>query len=428
MQPPFKKLVWLPYRTQGMQKGGLYVYKREIKSDLTYFTAVKQSDLMRRGWVFQEWLLSRRIVYYTPYETFMECQSFPPQSICNDTIGKAHDLSEDKATADHSQDILDRPHPDISFKVDTKMRSGSTEREYDIWYLAVTGYSATSLTFPKDHIIAIAGLAIEISKSLVSHCKSNKEPRYFSGLWLQDIHHGLLWRGRIKELRSCSCGAPSWSWAACLGPVQWPKRDERARVLLKVLRPLADALPRVDNNRMAGNESRELRRSRDVDPIFKRVKNTLIVTGVVQSIFMHASALKTCDTTRAVATLTDSWPESQDLDHERAKGRAPEYHLVSATASKGGAGGWAVLDMMHDKWEGVDKGIEVLVLQVQSRTAAAGQTGPRILQFGRKVCDVLLLERAGSDNRFFRIGVGCVSDPVIMEGFKRGEEVVLELI
>ena len=85
---PFKSLARLPYREENeAQHGFFYVYKDDTHVDEKFLSGVWDSDLLKRGWVFQEWILSRRIVYFTPSQIFFECQTKPPKSECQEPVG-----------------------------------------------------------------------------------------------------------------------------------------------------------------------------------------------------------------------------------------------------------------------------------------------------------------------------------------------------
>lgn len=50
----------------------------DVKKD--HMKYVRKSELLTRGWVFQEWLLSRRVVSFTPRGMFLECRSSVPRN------------------------------------------------------------------------------------------------------------------------------------------------------------------------------------------------------------------------------------------------------------------------------------------------------------------------------------------------------------
>lgn len=113
----------------------------------------------------------------------------------------------------------------------------------DFWYRAVESYSAKEITHPEtDRMRAISGVAqaldtlnkhLNSSATAASHQASDGEDKPplvlqdISGLWLCDIHYGLLWEqkeGR-QEYRQ-GFEAPSWSWARLMVPVKWAQRHK----------------------------------------------------------------------------------------------------------------------------------------------------------------------------------------------------------
>ena len=101
----------LPYRDRnGSQKGYFYLQcpgGKAISRD--YKNAVSQSELLRRGWVYQEWLLSRRILAFADYGLFVQCETGYPQSLAGDDVKFIRD-DEDGDEWDTSE------KPDKSFK------------------------------------------------------------------------------------------------------------------------------------------------------------------------------------------------------------------------------------------------------------------------------------------------------------------------
>lgn len=74
------------------------------------------------------------------------------------------------------------------------------------WYSLVNAYFTRDITVKKDVFPAISGLAREIQ------IQTGKT--YDAGIWIEELHGGLLWAtngvGRMSE----ACHAPSWSWAS----------------------------------------------------------------------------------------------------------------------------------------------------------------------------------------------------------------------
>jgi len=89
---------------------------------------------------------------------------------------------------------------------------------YDSWGRLAEDYSSRLITFEKDRLSAIAGLARMFGDAL--------QDRYLAGHWQGDLHYGLTWctyhhmvsrslEAHIRNIRERDYVAPSWSWASC---------------------------------------------------------------------------------------------------------------------------------------------------------------------------------------------------------------------
>ncbi|KXX76165.1 Vegetative incompatibility protein HET-E-1 [Madurella mycetomatis] len=160
------------------------------------------SSINSRGWVFQERILSRRILHFVHGGVFFEDASGTYTTRLFDGIYDAprdvplrlakHPLLEDrKANLD---DAIEKP---------TK------------WYELVEKYTQCDLTYHTDRLPAVEGLA-HYYKHL-----SDEAAVYAHGMWLSSLHQGLLWieTGHLPDKTSSNshgCMAPpppSWSWA-----------------------------------------------------------------------------------------------------------------------------------------------------------------------------------------------------------------------
>jgi hypothetical protein len=87
---------------------------------------------------------------------------------------------------------------------DTEVKN---QRLLSFWYKIVGQYRKRQLTFEKDKFPALSGIAMEMAERI--------NYTYVAGLWLEDIHAGLLWLTEGTCCRNKEYVAPSWSWA-CL--------------------------------------------------------------------------------------------------------------------------------------------------------------------------------------------------------------------
>ncbi|RFU80686.1 het-domain-containing [Trichoderma arundinaceum] len=137
------------------------------------------SPLMKRAWVFQERLLSRRFLVFSPLELVWEC----------------------KCAAESESG-----HPWIARSVREKLLVGEND-------------GSLKLSYPSDVLPAMAGLAKRLSSFF--NCD------YVAGLWRDSFLSGLLWirnqtmlyqeKTRAKDHRRP--GVPSWSWASPGTPI-----------------------------------------------------------------------------------------------------------------------------------------------------------------------------------------------------------------
>jgi hypothetical protein len=87
------------------------------------------------------------------------------------------------------------------------------------WIFIVGAYSEGSLSFSKDKLVALSGLAQMMSKDMDSP--------YVAGMWRKDLEHYLLWN--IQKPKPApqkdSTRGPSWSWASVDGKVMMDHWD-----------------------------------------------------------------------------------------------------------------------------------------------------------------------------------------------------------
>ncbi|KAH6859002.1 heterokaryon incompatibility protein-domain-containing protein [Alternaria rosae] len=153
-----------------------------------------KAPLYARGWVFQERMLSRRIVHFMDEEIWWECrESFHCECGSLEHNGNVFGLNKNSAAEMSEFSSL-----------------GMIETR---WKELVTTYSSKSLTYLSDVFPAIQALA-----KLVP----SKMGRYLAGHWESTLISSLGWCAFMpvpvrKEHREWH--APSWSWAAIQGKV-----------------------------------------------------------------------------------------------------------------------------------------------------------------------------------------------------------------
>ncbi|KAK8023296.1 HET-domain-containing protein [Apiospora marii] len=148
--------------------------------------------LLTRGWVYQERLLSPRVVHFTRCEVLLECSARKAYCEC----GEAADVP-----------TWARKH---------NYRNPWPEKVRSEWNELVGEYSALQLTYTSDKIPALAGIARYYG---TRHRSSFG--RYVAGLWENSLPQDLLWYVKNAEgvTRPEVSPEPSWSWASVTGRI-----------------------------------------------------------------------------------------------------------------------------------------------------------------------------------------------------------------
>jgi len=234
-------LVRLPYRdSAGMQKGHFYVYPRASASQLgsVFEQHLKTSQLLTRGWIFQEWLLSRRIVCFTQSGVYMQCQCR------NETVNNQLGDMAGSAALDYSAEAI------LSTKASLRLELRTAEDIYCGWEAVVEQYSSLTFSYPgKDRIKALLGVANEFARALGrTPCHQgigSVEDGFMAGLWKGDLHRGLLWEQAAPGTHERLAKHPTWSWASVNTAIRWHSRHRVASLLLQTFDLPADDLPKV---------------------------------------------------------------------------------------------------------------------------------------------------------------------------------------
>lgn len=184
----------VPFWKNNLRAGSFFVRER---LDYPWTT---QSPLHERAWTLQESMLSCRVLHFSQVEQYWDCQkhfrcesngaSFIPDPL-QGGIGIKHFFLAprlSKLQYAHNKEMLCFAEPQTR------------------WLTIVSNYVERAITYEKDRLPALSGVAKEI------HLQTNMV--YKAGIWMADIHRGLLWSTIGTGLCSSNYIAPSWSWAS----------------------------------------------------------------------------------------------------------------------------------------------------------------------------------------------------------------------
>ncbi|KAN0108862.1 HET domain containing protein [Hyaloscypha variabilis] len=177
--------------------------------------SIRPMPLSNRGWAVQERLLPHRSLLFTATEVFWGCN----ENIACERFPKSYptELYSDYYSYSRGASRKQRVHEIL-------------------WPEVVEQYSRCRLTFQRDKLVAISGVAREI--------QIHTRDQYVAGMWRSGLEQSLLWSTDVpindskfsNSPENPPCKAPSWSWvsvynSASLPATQAPQHRLQVQVL-----------------------------------------------------------------------------------------------------------------------------------------------------------------------------------------------------
>jgi len=208
----------VPFETLDVDGLPVTVYVRSASQpahDITHNRLFEDEPLSRRGWVLQERLLSTRVLLYTASELVFECQTdlycecgeFPfkrsfsyadesfqslssyPEShqwkvfeVWKDALTRAFIRSMTRLRDSSPSFLSSLMNLALQYVANGRLIDRRTKFRY--WRHIVTIYTSRCLTFDRDVLPALSGLANLIQPMILD--------TYLGGIWREDLHRQLL--------------------------------------------------------------------------------------------------------------------------------------------------------------------------------------------------------------------------------------------
>ncbi|CAN9115240.1 unnamed protein product [Alternaria alternata] len=167
-----------------------------------------QSPIYTRGWVFQERMLSPRIIHFTRSQVFWDCSTVSACETLPD--GLPFPLSAIATTDRRWRGRLQRKNSEQD-----RSNLAVEDSLEKFWKSAVLNYTSCDLTNQADKTFAIWSVA-----KLV---RDNLPDQYGCGLWSVALHEQLAWQVKVAKhgarMDVLQSGFPSWSWASVNAPI-----------------------------------------------------------------------------------------------------------------------------------------------------------------------------------------------------------------
>ncbi|KAK4203930.1 heterokaryon incompatibility protein-domain-containing protein [Triangularia verruculosa] len=167
------------------------------------FESITKSSLAKRGWVFQERQLSRRVLHFTSHELVWECCAKSPYFASETFPGGPPFKSAFNGK------------PKFQTKTDFDALENGSPEWYTAWAAICKEYSGKIFSHVHDKAVALSGLAQEFEVALPGDT-------YLAGIWRSTLPQSLLWQssgssGPVQKTEHYL--APSWSWLSIDGPI-----------------------------------------------------------------------------------------------------------------------------------------------------------------------------------------------------------------
>ncbi|KAK8205602.1 hypothetical protein M8818_004778 [Zalaria obscura] len=190
---------------------------------------INDAPLNQRAWVFQERLLSPRVIHFGQIQLLWECHELGAAELCPSGLsfplfGQYSKLNPGLLDNPYIEDLRFGPPAPLSLR-DSSPTDSYERSPYNAWASLVESYSRGDLTKPEDKLPAASGVAKIFSTVIPGE--------YIAGMWRQTLERDLLWEALKEPKRVAKYRSPSFSWVSMDGPVNMP--NEKSGFVWRVL-------------------------------------------------------------------------------------------------------------------------------------------------------------------------------------------------
>lgn len=212
-----------PFLPRTFSQTGFKLVRIVPDTDSDFEIQVLSSELLSRGWVYQEVILASANLFCTAQQMWWLCHTgrycqnhstiTPARASVSVRRGEGASLYKGREAIANPRGV-----------------SGSLK----LWGELLRFYSKTSVTFKDDRLAAIAGLS-RVFQSVFPRCVEGA--LYNSGLWSTNIIFQLSWHTISSNIAPNRFTAdhfiPSWSPVSCKSELDYPHYDEQFQLPIK---------------------------------------------------------------------------------------------------------------------------------------------------------------------------------------------------
>lgn len=217
--PPIKNpQLWCPKQLEGKDRDGC-VKDFEVRLKPPhglYQDRRPREPLLKRAWVFQEQILSPRIVHFASGELFFECTSHLTCECSGWSLRSKSHQWETRWRKAHAVLLgQDAMVPGKYFAPETRKKIF----DFEAYRGLIETYTELDITEELDRLPALSGITF------------GRKDEYLAGIWRSILIESLHWYPVSKSLRGmmarrpCKYRAPTWSWASVEAPIRHIEKD-----------------------------------------------------------------------------------------------------------------------------------------------------------------------------------------------------------
>lgn len=271
-----------------------------VRGESLHSMPSRELSLLNRGWVYQERLLSPRILHFAD-DLIFEC-SCRIECYC-------------KKTADAvSRSIRSHPpklqHSNALGKGPFKAVGGTFDDYAYRWCAIIQEYSCLDLTNASDRLPALAGLAKQMAGYM--------QAQYMAGIWRdsQYLPVYLAWQRNIDAPFAKNRSNPSWTWVTMPGGVSFPRGYPHLPTLAPGFEEFSDLKPSVIDIDFVHEGDKDFLSLKD---------GSIILNGYLLEVRMQrlqsdqrskVGVVPTSSATSLTAVILDYEPDDRELQSE----------------------------------------------------------------------------------------------------------------
>ncbi|KAH8679544.1 heterokaryon incompatibility protein-domain-containing protein [Tricladium varicosporioides] len=269
------------------------------------FVSRPLGELDHRGWVYQEQLLSSRIISLTREGVFWDCLHHSASS--NRPTGILGDFSPSFQHSDNRKlkRFLLNPNALVP-----------SEEYYWLWRKAVQSYTERELTKENDRLIALQGVTHQMALLLNDQC--------ILGMWKKDALRSLVWFAEHSPKTKYSgvgIEGPSWSWFSIKNPVQY-----------RLWHPYARYVDRKGEIVLKKAKILELSAKRENPLGFDRFSGKLTIVGALTEGYLYESTVYFARRWKYKSVLNEIASEKEGERPSKKLGKLKDAYTGNATA------------------------------------------------------------------------------------------------